>query len=134
MAGARTAATRPGHEDPRLAGRTYAIPFEDVWQGALRIIREKSKGWTLDLADDREGIITADIKALHRSYNGTFEVRVTLDMNGQTRVDASTATPSAFADLGVNVRRLHRFFTALDREADREYRRRTAPVVAARAR
>jgi hypothetical protein len=109
-----------------LRGRTYSIPFEDVWQGALRIIREKSKGWILDSADDQEGIITADIKGIHKKLNGRFEIRVALDGNGQTRVDARSNTPQAFSDFGVNRRRVDTFFRALDRESQREWQRRIA--------
>jgi hypothetical protein len=119
-----TLTTHPQHADARLKGRTYSIPFEDVWQGALRIIREKSKGWLLDTADDREGIIHVDVKGIHSKLNGTVIVRIALDPNGQTRVDASAATPQAFSDFGVNARRLDRFFRALDRESTREWQRR----------
>jgi hypothetical protein len=126
MKGSETLATGPHHADPRLRGRTYSIPFEDVWQGALRIIREKSKGWILDTADDQEGVIHADVRGVHAKLNGTIEVRIALDANGQTRVDALAATPAAFSDFGLNARRLARFFTALDRESQREWQRRMA--------
>jgi hypothetical protein len=95
-----------------------------VWQGALRIVREKMKGWALDTADDQEGIIHVDVKGIHRKLNGHIVIRVALDDNGQTRADARSSTPDAFTDFGVNARRVHRFFTALDRESTREWQRR----------
>lgn len=121
--GDRTVGTRPGHTDERLTGRTYAIPFEDVWQGALRVIGGR-KRWTLDSADDQEGVIITSVRALHSSFNSTFEIRIGLDADGQTRVDASTGMPRAFADLGMNARRINGFFRALDAEAPRENARR----------
>lgn len=126
MKGNETLATSPRNADSRLHGRTYSIPFEDVWQGALRIIREKLKGWILDTADDQEGIIHADVRGIHKKLNGTIEVRIALDGNGQTRVDAKAATPAAFSDFGVNARRLRGFFEALDHESQREWQRRMA--------
>jgi hypothetical protein len=124
MKGSQTLSTNPQHADPRLHGRTYAIPFEDVWQGALRIIREKSKRWSLDTADDQEGVINADIRGLYKKLNGTMVVHVVLDRNGQTRVDAHARTPAAFTDFGVNARRVDRFFRNLDRESMKEWERR----------
>src|SRR5688500_11310745 len=121
MRGTETLVTAPDHADARLRGRTYSIPFEDVWQGALRVIREKSKGWKLDLADDQEGVITADITGLQARWNGVVEIRVALGANAQTRVDAKARTPAAFSDFGVNARRLDHFFRALDRESEREW-------------
>ncbi|MEO5509343.1 MAG: DUF1499 domain-containing protein [Longimicrobiales bacterium] len=124
MKGSQTLSTSPEHSDTRLQGRTYAIPFEDVWQGALRIIREKSKRWSLDTADDQEGVINADVRGLYKKLNGTVVVRVALDAEGQTRVDAHARTPAAFTDFGVNARRLDRFFRGLDRESVKEWERR----------
>ena len=125
--GDRTVGTRPGHNDDRLTGRTYAIPFEDVWQGALRVIGGR-KRWTLDSADDQEGIIVTSVRALHSRFNSTVEICIGLDADGQTRVDASTGMPRAFTDMGMNARRINGFFRALDAEAPRENARRTGPA------
>jgi hypothetical protein len=124
--------TSPQHADARLRGRTYSIPFEDVWQGALRMIREKLKGWSLDTADDTEGIINVDIRGIHSRLNGVLRVRIALDGNGQTRVDVRSSTPAAFTDFGVNARRVDRFFRGLDRESEREWQRRMATAVSPR--
>lgn len=123
MAGSRTVRTSPEQTDRRLTGRTYAIPFEDVWQGALRIIGAR-KRWTLDSADDEEGIIIASVRALHQRFNGSIRIRIGLDDDGQTRADAMTDMPRAFADMGMNARRINGFFRALDAEAPRENARR----------
>jgi hypothetical protein len=124
VAGTTSVRTGPAAADPRLRGRTYAIPFEDVWQGALRLVRGKLKRWSLEFADDRDGVVNALVSARPKWLQGVIEVRITLDANAQTRVDASSATPGAFHDFGVNARRLRRFFAALDREALREHQRR----------
>ena len=125
MAGSQTVRTSPEQTDRRLAGRTYAIPFEDVWQGALRII-EARKRWTLDSADDEEGIIVASVRALHQRFNSSIRIRIGLDGDGQTRADAVTDMPRAFADMGMNARRVDGFFRALDTEAQQAHESRTA--------
>ena len=116
--------TGPGAGDPRLRGRTYAIPFEDVWQGTLRLVRGKLRGWSLEFADDREGVVNALVSSRLKWLHGVVEVRVGLDADAQTRVDATSATPDVFHDFGTNARRLRKFFQGLDREAAREQQRR----------
>jgi hypothetical protein len=126
-----SASTARTEFDPGLKGRTYAIPFEDVWQGTLRLVRGKLRGWSLEEADDDVGLVIATIRVPLRSLCGIIEIRIGLDPNGQTRVDATAATPAAFHDFGANARRLRRFFRALDREAARERDRRRAAAPAA---
>lgn len=123
MADYATVRTSPDHADARLTGRTYAIPFEDVWQGALRIIGSR-KRWTLDSADDQEGVIVASVKAIHTRFDSSVRLRIGLDDDGQTRVDAATDMPRAFADMGLNARRIAGFLRALDVEAQKEHERR----------
>ncbi len=108
---ARTEAASP---DPRLRGRTYAIPFERVWRAALALAAEPP-GWRVVGADDLEGVIRAETtsRLFHRLAD--VQIRVTLDENAQTRVDARSASRTARADLGANARRLRRFFRRLDR-------------------
>ena len=38
--------TDPGAEDPRLRGRSYAVPFAQVWAAALEIAQH-TRGWTV---------------------------------------------------------------------------------------
>ena len=116
--------TSSGEVDRRLRGRTYAIPFEDVWQGTLRLVRGKLRGWSLEFADDRDGVVNALVASRLKWLQGVVEVRIVLDDNAQTRVDATSATPDIFHDFGVNARRLGHFFNRLDREALREHQRR----------
>jgi hypothetical protein len=108
------AATDPGATDRRLRGRTYTIPFDDVWKAATRLARGDLRGWTLLTADDQEGVITGSAKPL--LLGGPCEVRVEigLDENAQTRVDAWSGSGGK-RSLGRNRRTLGRFFRALDR-------------------
>ncbi|HEX7117609.1 MAG TPA: DUF1499 domain-containing protein [Longimicrobiales bacterium] len=107
-------ATSATATDPRLRGRTYAIPFDRVWTEALALTDGGLKRWRLLHADDHEGIILADATtALLRSTTG-ITINIVLDENAQTRVDAKAANRSGRADLGASARQLARFFRALD--------------------
>ncbi len=107
------AETDPWSDDPRLLGRTYAIPFDGVWRACMSSV-ERKRRWKLLQADDLVGVIrvrctTAIFRAEH-----DFEVRVGLDEHGLTRVDMRSRSRTGRADLGVNVRRVGRFFKKLD--------------------
>ena len=123
-------AVSTSHGSAGLPGRTYSIPFEDVWQGSLRLVRQKLRGWSLLHADDLAGIVQAAIKGLHGSLDGTVEIRIALDRNAQTRVDVTAVMPSAVLELGLDERRIRRFLDGLDREALREHERRRAASLA----
>ncbi len=107
--------TSPGAEDPRLRGRTYAIPFEDVWQSSRALVGGGLRRWEVVEADDEEGLIRGVAHSRIQRFTSTITIRITLDMDAQTRVDAMSASRVGRADLGVNARRLHRYFKALDR-------------------
>ena len=108
------ARTAPEATDVRLRGRTYAIPFDFVWQSSLDIVR-KLRGWTLIDADDHDGIIKAEARTLLMRYIDDVVIRVTLDHNAQTRVDMESRSRKGFADFGTNTRRIARFFRRLDK-------------------
>lgn len=112
---ANVAETAQAHEDPRLRGRTYAIPFEDVWNAVQALVTVGLRGWRLVSADDEEGVVNAEATTLVRRRIDDIVIRVGLDENGQTRVDARAAARQGRGDLGRNARRLDRFFRALDR-------------------
>ncbi len=107
------AETDPAAVDPRLRGRTYAIPFEHVWSAALTLARRR-RGWTLLHADDLEGVIRAEARTALR-FVDDVEIRIRLDDNAQTRVDLSSASRVGVGDLGKNPRRIGKFLRALDR-------------------
>lgn len=106
--------TSPGAQDPRLRGRTYAIPFEEVWQTSLDLVGGGLKGWKVLEADDEEGIIRGAAHGYLERFTSAITIRITLDADAQTRVDGLSASRVGRADFGVNARRLHRYFTTLD--------------------
>lgn len=107
------AETRPGHPDPKLRGRVYAIPFDRVWNEALSLARA-TRGWSVTGEDDREGIIEVEARTRILRVLGDVQVRVSLDPDAQTRVDLSAASRSGRGDLGRNRRRILRFLRNLD--------------------
>ncbi len=110
--------TSPKAEDPRLLGRTYAIPFEEVWQASLDLVGGGLPRWELLESDDQEGIIRGVARGRIGRFTSAITVRITLDRDAQTRVDALAASRVGRADLGSNARRLNRYFRALDRRIE----------------
>ena len=114
--------TAPDAADPRLRGRTYAVPFVQVWEAALETARGR-RGWTVTEADARGGEIAAEARTVLWRFVDDVSVRVSLDGEGLTRVDVVSASRVGSADLGVNARRIARFLHALDRRLRRKGRR-----------
>lgn len=108
--------THPASEDPRLAGRTYAIPFEDVWQASWRLTGGGLPRWRMLKADDQTGVILAHAKALMLPIEVDMRVNIRLDENAQTRVDLSAVGRKQRGDLGFGRRAIGRFTSRLDRE------------------
>lgn len=108
------AVTRPDHADPRLRGRTYAIPFQEVWTAALELADGGLRRWHIISADDQEGLIRAEARSRVFRFVDDVDVVIELDENGQTRVDVSSASRTGWADVGTNARRVARFCRRLD--------------------
>ena len=106
--------TSPTSEDPRLRGRTYAIPFETVWQACLALAGGELKRWEVLEHDDEEGLIRGRVRSRLQRFTSAVTIRVTLDTDAQTRVDGLAASKASRGDLGANARRLRRFFEGLD--------------------
>ena len=116
LAGALTkyrAETDPWSEDPRLIGRTYAIPFEEVWRACMKFVAERGR-WRLLQADDLAGFIRVRCTSLVFRFEDNLEIRVGLDENALTRVDVRAGSKRSRTDLGMNARRVGRFFKNLD--------------------
>ena len=109
------AATAAAAPDPHLRGRTYAVPFERVWQAALALAGGRLRGWRVVDADDQEGVIRAEARRRFGRACDDVIVNIGLDADAQTRVDAVSSAREGWTDLGANARRLRRFFRALDR-------------------
>ena len=122
----RGVATSPAAADERLRGRTYAVPFEDVWQAALALASGGLRGWRMLTADDHEGVITAEAERSFPRALDDITIDVRLDENAQTRVDARAAPRNGRADFGRNARRLGHLFRSLDAEVERAAARRRA--------
>jgi hypothetical protein len=108
--------TAPDHWDPRLRGRTYAIPFEQVWQASMALAKGGLRRWKLIDSDDVEGIINAESRTFVWRFVDDVRIRVYLDENAQTRVDVESKSRKGTGDWGTNARRVHRFLRALDRK------------------
>jgi len=108
------ARTDPEASDPALRGRTYAIPFDHVWRGVVDLAAGGMRGWSLVSADDQTGLVEAEVQARLSGTPAQVRVRVGLDANAQTRVDAESRSARRSPDLGANRRRIDRFMAALD--------------------
>lgn len=106
--------TRPDARDPRLHGRTYTIPFEDVWQATMSLVRYTLPGWGVVKADDELGRIVASAEGRLIRLPSRIVMRIGLDENGQTRVDVEASTKGP-VDFGVNARRIDACLRNLDR-------------------
>ncbi len=106
--------TNPWSDDPRLIGRTYAIPFEAVWRSCMRIVRQRSR-WRILKSDDLAGFIRVRCVTPFFRKEDDFEILVGLDEHGLTRVDLRSMSRTDRRDLGVNVRRVGRFSKRLDK-------------------
>ena len=118
--------------DASLRGRTLAIPFEDVWQAAVRLAHGGMAGWSLTSADDYDGIIHAVCRSVFGKEHDIV-IRITLDTDAQTRVDAQAAARKPGTDFGAAARRVRRFFRALDAALSRSSARTRSAVGAGRA-
>lgn len=114
----KSATTSPDAEDTRLRGRTYTIPFDEVWETSLTVIRKRLRGWTVLLDDDRAGRVEALATSAFRGLETEVVVRIGLDENGQTRVDVSATSRTEIRDYGRCRRLIGRFTKLLDKELD----------------
>ncbi|WP_420129068.1 DUF1499 domain-containing protein [Longimicrobium sp.] len=100
-------------DDPRLRERAYSIPFAQVWAAALEIA-EQTRGWIVVSSDPVGGEIVAEATTRLWKFTDDVWVRISLDDEGQTRVEMASASRKGAADLGTNARRIARFLRTLD--------------------
>lgn len=110
------AVTAKHDADRRLRGRTYAIPFEQVWQAARSLAGGGLRGWRITDSDDYEGIIRAEARTPIFRFVDDVIIRIVLDNNAQTRVDLESVSRKGGVDFGTNARRIGRFCRMLDRK------------------
>ena len=111
----RSAETDPHAEDPRLLGRTYAIPFDRVWSRAEATVRN-ARRWRLVSSDDETGVLVAEAQTLVSRRIGDVRIEIGLDDNGQTRLDLSVVMRGTRRDLGASRRLVDAFLRRLDAE------------------
>jgi uncharacterized protein (DUF1499 family) len=109
-----SAQTSESAPDPRLRGRTYAVPFAVVWDEIIAMI-ETHPRWTLIRADEGAGLIRAEATSPLFRLVGDVRFKLKLDRNALTRVDMWSASRAGKGDLGANARRIARFCRQLDR-------------------
>ncbi len=112
------AQTHPGSPDPRLRGRCYTIPFDQVWTAATLLADSGLPGWSVRSWNDREGVIQAEARTRIFRWVDEVTIRISLDANAQTRVDVTSKSQKGAADLGANARRIISFLKALDAKLD----------------
>jgi uncharacterized protein (DUF1499 family) len=100
-------------DDPRLRGRSYAVPFAEVWAVALDIA-QNTPGWTILSSDPRAGEIVAEATTRLWGFTDDVWIRLSLDEDGQTCVEMASASRKGSGDLGTNTRRIARFLRSLD--------------------
>jgi len=110
----RGAETDPRSPDPRLVGRTYAIPFDAVWGAATRLAGGELRRWSISSADDLSGVIAAGTRARFFGPGDRIRIEIGLDENAQTRVDVRASSRSERPDFGRNRRTIGRFIARLD--------------------
>ncbi|HEX6373099.1 MAG TPA: DUF1499 domain-containing protein [Longimicrobium sp.] len=105
--------TDPEADDPRLRERSYSVPFAEVWAVALDIA-QNTRGWTIVSSDPRAGEIVAEATTRLWGLTGDVWIRLSLDDEGQTRLEMASASRKGGGDLGTNGRRIARFLRSLD--------------------
>lgn len=110
--------TDPASADRRLRGRTYAIPFDKVWDKSVDVAQRRMRGWTVTVEDDQLGVLEAESATLLWRFVDDVHISVGLDQDGQTRVDVASASRTGRGDLGRNPRTIARFLRKLDRALD----------------
>ena len=108
--------TDPDSSDPRLLGRTYAIPFETVWQGSVGLCGGGLSGWSIESADDHQGVIQAAVRPVLLAPEILVRINIGLDANAQTRVDVAATARTERGDFGRSRRVVGTFLKKLDRK------------------
>ena len=114
----RTARTGVDCDHPELGGRTYAIPFDAVWEAAVSLVSGGLRGWTRISDNEAAGIIEARVRGALLPLPARAVVAIALDADAQTRVDVRVEGRHRGGDLGAGARRIRRLVRALDLALD----------------
>ncbi len=110
--GARTA---PDHPDERLRGARFGVPFAAVWEAALTVARRHPR-WKVTESDPGAGRIVAEATTPVWRFVDDVVIILSLDHQGDTRVDVASHSRVGRIDFGMNARRIHHFLRRLERE------------------
>lgn len=94
--------------------RRLSVPWLQVWKTLEAEVAARDR-WTLVEADPREGRVQVECRSRVFGFVDDLTVRVRLDDDGLTRVDARSAARRGVGDLGANRRRIRRLMRALER-------------------
>lgn len=112
-----TAETSIDSGDARLVGRTYGIPFAQVWDSCLDLVRGELPHWYARWWDEEVAVIQALRSRAYSRRVSDVAIRIRLDEEGQTRVDVRASSRfTAVGDFGSNTRLIGAFCAALDRK------------------
>lgn len=104
-----------GPVDAELRGRTYAIPFNTIWEALVTLVSGRLRGWTVVYEDAHAGVIEARVRNLVRPAPAKAMISIGLDANAQTCVDVIVTASGGTGHAETNPRRLRRLIDALDR-------------------
>ena len=85
----------------------------------MKFVEERHR-WRLLQADDLAGFIRVRCTTVVFRFEDDLEIRIGLDEHALTRVDIRAGSRKGRVDLGMNVRRVGRFFKKIDRLLDAE--------------
>lgn len=107
--------TRPDHPDPVLRDRRYAVPFAQVWEAVLDLMKGGISGWKLTHADEDAGEAMAEVASLLARQPHEVTVHIWLDPDGQTCMNVQSCKRTSRSDLGASRRHVTAFLRSLDR-------------------
>ncbi|MEX0905067.1 MAG: DUF1499 domain-containing protein [Balneolaceae bacterium] len=96
---------------PDIATVWFSAPNEEVFNAAVAVVEER--GWELVNSDAEEGIIEATEKLAWFGFKDDVVLRIGTDDDG-TRVDMRSKSRIGRGDVGVNAKRIMRFFEDLE--------------------
>ena len=100
---------------PGVPQRTYAIPFDAVWNAAVALMDGGLRRWCVDQANDLDGTLAGMSVTLFFRAEDDVSVQVGLDRNGQTTVAIRIWSRKKGRELARNRRAIRRFLDRLDR-------------------
>ncbi len=99
---------------PIVRQRTYAIPFDDVWNAAVALVDGGMPRWSLEDSSDQAGFITGTSTTFALHHEDDIYVEIGLDTDAQTTVSLRILSRKKNRELSRNRRAITRFLKRLD--------------------